>query len=296
MSLTQQDAETIVAIAALAAAADGNQTDAERANIAKAAQRLGLGADDPRLTTTADVAALARSLSSDEARLAAYDTAVAVCAVDGPVNGPESAFLTSLSHALGAVPGMAESQAAANAAASAAAAPGATATEDLDQFILDQSMLAAACNLLPDRLATLAILPLQLRMAYAIGQRHGHEFGMDQAKDLAAVLGVGAAGSMMEGLVRGVVGQVAGGLFGGLLGKATGAASGVAVTFATSYALGHATKQYYAQGRSLSMGDLKALFERLQGEATTMFPRIESRVRDVAGSANFGSILKGVTG
>lgn len=296
MPINQQDAETIVAVAALAAAADGNQSDAERSNIAQAAERLGLSASDTRLTSSIDVAALVKGLSSDEAKLAAYDTAAAVCQVDGPPNAAEAAFLTSLSQALGAVPGIAESAAAASAAASAASTPGASATGDLDQYIMDQAMLTAACELLPHRLSSLGILPLQLRMVYAIGQRHGHAFGMDQAKDLAGVLGIGAAGHFMEGIVRGVVGKVAGGLLGGLLGKASGAATGVAVTFATTYALGHAANQYYAQGRKLSTGDLKALFTRLQGEASTMYPKIESRIRDVASGTNISSILAGVTG
>lgn len=296
MSLTQQEAETIVAIAARAAAADGNQSDAERSNIAQAAQRLGLSLNDTRLTSGIDVALLTKALTSDEARLAAYDTATAVCSVDGPPNAAETAFLTTLSQALGAVPGMAESAAAAGAAAAAASTPGGAAAGDLDQYILDQAMLTAACELLPHRLSSLGILPLQLRMAYSIGQRHGHAFGMDQAKDLAGVLGIGAAGHFMEGIVRGVVGKVAGGLLGGLLGKASGAASGVAVTFATTYALGHAANQYYAQGRKLSTADLKALFTRLQGEASTMYPKIEGRIREVASGTNLNSILAGVVG
>ncbi|MBC7894403.1 MAG: hypothetical protein H7066_03265, partial [Cytophagaceae bacterium] len=61
------DAQTIIALAALAAAADGNQSDAERANIAAAATRLGLPGDDPRLKPAATgpgtVAALVAALS-----------------------------------------------------------------------------------------------------------------------------------------------------------------------------------------------------------------------------------------
>ena len=65
--MNSQDAETIVAIAALAAIADGNQTDAERINIANAAERLGLAADDAFVQRAArgevDVATLAARLS-----------------------------------------------------------------------------------------------------------------------------------------------------------------------------------------------------------------------------------------
>ena len=296
--MNASDAQTIVALAALAAAADGNQSDAERANIAAAAARLGLPGNDSRLAAgagSASLTSLVASLSSDEARLAAYDVAAAVCQVDGTPNAAESAFLTELSKALGAVPGMAESAATLGAAAAVASTPGSGApAADADAYILDQAMLAAACELLPHRLSGMAILPLQLRMAYSIGQRHGQQLDMSQAKDLVAVLGIGAAGHLMEGVVRGVLGGLGRGLLGGLLGGATGAAAGVAVTFATTYALGHAAEQYYAQGRKLSTADLKALFTRFQGEAKTVYPRVESRIKELAGGTNLNSILAGL--
>lgn len=297
--MNNTDAQTIIALAALAAAADGNQSEAERSNIAAAAARLGLPGDDPRLkpstTGPGTVAALVAALSSDEARLAAYDAAAAVCQADGPPNAAESAFLTELMKSLGAVPGVASS-AETLKAAEAVTAPGAASStpSDLDAHILDQAMLAGACELLPHRLSAMGILPIQLRMVYTIGQRHGQQFDMAQAKDLAAVLGIGAAGHMMEGIVRGVLGGVGRGLLGGLLGRATGAAAGVAVTFATTFALGHAAEQYYEQGRKLSTADLKALFTRFQGEANTVFPKVEARIRELASGTSLNGILAGI--
>ena len=76
--------------------------------------------------------------------------------------------------------------------------------------------------------------------------------------------------------------------------RATGAAAGVAVTFATTYALGHAAEQYYAQGRTLSTSDLKALFARFQGEANTVFPRAERRIRELAAGSSLDSLLGGL--
>lgn len=302
--MNEQDAQTIVAIAALAANADGNQTDEERDSITAAATRLGLPAGDGRLQQalqgTGDVAMLAHSLSSDDARVAAYDVAAAVCHADGTLNAKESAFLTALSRELGALPAMKESDATLAAASQAVSTPpspnanAANAASAADAFILDQAMLAGAAELLPQKLAGMAILPLQLRMVYSIGQRHGQQFDMSQAKDLAAVLGIGAAGHLMEGIVRGVLGGLGRGMLGGLLGGATGAAAGVAVTFGTTYALGHAAEQYYAQGRKLSTADLKALFSRFQGEATTVFPRVETRIRELAAGTNLSSMLGGL--
>ena len=289
------DAQTIIALAALAAKVDGHQSDAERANINAAATRLGLGADDPRLLAAPDgatIESLVATLSNDEARLAAYDAAASVCQVDGVPNESETAFLTELARALGAVPGLKDTQEALGVAANAARS-GKAPAGDLDGYILDQAMLTAAAELLPHRLAGMAILPLQLRMVYSIGQKHGQQFDLDQAKDLAATLGIGAAGHMMEGIVRNVLGGLGRGLLGGLLGGATGAAAGVAVTFATTYALGHAASQYYAQGRQLSTADLRTLFTRFQGEANTVFPRVESRIRELASTRDWQSILAG---
>jgi uncharacterized protein (DUF697 family) len=245
---------------------------------------------------SADLDTLASRLSGDNARVAAYDAASAVCHADGELSPKESAFLSTLLHALGTAAGSPETGVTTSAVAQAMSspvAPVAPASGDIDTFILDQAMLTGACELLPHSLSSMAILPLQLRMVYSIGQRHGQQFDMAQAKDLLAVLGIGAAGHVMEGIVRGVLGGVGGGLLGGLLGGVAGTAAGTAVTFATTYALGHAAEQYYAQGRRLSSADLRSLFTRFQGEASNIFPRVEDRIRQLASGTNLKSVLGG---
>ncbi len=303
-----QDAETIVAIAALAAQADGEQDEAERVRILEMA--AGLGLPDASTTLAASMAKsvdrhsaaarLAERLSTPEARQAAYDTAVSVCHADGSVNPGEAEFLRVLATALHLDPTPTDRAASAvhEQTASASSAPTASA---LDQHILDQATLSAALELLPDTLANLGILPLQLRLVKQIGERHGMQLEARQIKDLAGVFGIGAAAQMMEKMVRKSLGGLAGllgrgmlgGMLGGLAGNAAGVAAGASVTFATTYALGHAAEQYYAQGRSLSNADLKALFARLQSDAQTIFPRVESRVRELAASGNVGSVLRG---
>jgi hypothetical protein len=67
------------------------------------------------------------------------------------------------------------------------------------------------------------------------------------------------------------------------------------VTFAATYALGHVAAQYYAQGRSLSTADLKALFSRFREEGTTLYPRVEARIRGAAGSGSLTDILRSAT-
>lgn len=318
--MTPQDAETIVAIAALAAQADGQQDEAERTRIAEMAAGLGLAQTSvtdasAMAAAVGDHAALARlveRLSDDAARQAAYDTAASVCYADGWVNPSEAAFLRALATALRIDPSATDKAAAAvhehtalppsNAASRTASSATAAPPSDLDTHILDQAMLAAALELLPDRLANLGILPLQLRLVHSVGARHGQQMNASQVKDLAAAFGIGAAAQILEKVVRGALGGFAGmlgrgtlgGLLGGLAGNAAGFAAGASVTFATTYALGHAAEQYYAQGRSLSTSDMKALFTRFQGDASTLFPKVEARVRELSRSGNPGSLLKTV--
>ncbi len=171
-----------------------------------------------------------------------------------------------------------------------------SADQSLDEFILDQAMLSAALELLPDRIANLGILPLQLRLVHMVGQRSGQAVDGVQVKELLATLGIGVAAQVMERVVRRTLGGLAGGLLGGLFGGAAGMAAGGAVTFATTYALGHAAQQYYAQGRTMSSGDMKALFERLKQDGTGMYPRVQSRIGEIARGNSFQSIMESVRG
>jgi uncharacterized protein (DUF697 family)/tellurite resistance protein len=302
--MTPTDAEVIITIAAQAAMADGKRGDDELAQISAAAVRLGLPNADAvvrsAVASPETVEVLAASLSNDDARRAAYEIAVAVCNSDGMADAQEVAFLERLQSTLGTTSGTAEMSAIATVASisgnampvpipatkSAKPTPG-----ELDAMILDQAILTAAMEILPDKLANMAILPLQLRMVYTIGQRYGQQLDASQVKDLAATFGIGAAAQFMESIVRKVFGGLAGGLIGGMLGGAGGMAAGATVSFAATYALGHAAEQYYAQGRSLSTADMKALFTRFQGEAQTMYPKVQERVQSVARGTSLQSVL-----
>lgn len=304
-SMTPTDAEIIITIAAGAAVADGNRSAAELEQITAAATRLGLPNADAVVQRAAaapgDVRALAASLSSDDARRAAYEIAVAVCNADGMADAKEIDFLQQLSSSIDSGATTGEMSAIASVAAltgmvmqppvpsTAAAQP--PAAGELDAMILDQAILTAALEVLPDRLSNMAILPLQLRMVYTIGQRYGQQLDASQVKDLAATVGLGAAAQLMESIVRKTFGRLAGGLLGNMLGGATGMAAGATVSFTATYALGHAAAQYYAQGRSLSTADMKALFTRFQQDAETLFPKVQDRVQTVARGTNLQSVL-----
>jgi uncharacterized protein (DUF697 family)/tellurite resistance protein len=304
--MNEHDHEPIVTVAFLAALADGRTTPEEHTELRAALSRLGVTDVDAVAQrgagARAPLAELARRLSDDDARRLAYETALVVCHADGPLNRQEADFLSALRSALGLAPAtMAEmEQSAAGLAGAQSTGPvevgsGAPPSDDtLDRMILQQAMITSAVELLPDKLANVVILPLQLRLVYQIGQHYGQKLDANQVKDLAGALGLGAAAQVMEGVVRKLVGGVAGGLFGGLIGGAGGLAAGAAVTFAATYALGHVAKQYYAQGRRLSTADLRDLFRRFQEDAKGIFPKVQDEIQTQAKTLNLRSLVDGL--
>ena len=301
--MSPTDAEPILTLAMLAAVADGEAAPDELARLRQAVTRLGVTSldtvADQVATGRLSVAEVAARLSGDEARRLAYETALMVCHADGAANPKETAFLTELRSALGLDPTAVqavEQEVGGVAASSVATAGPPPAAEELDQLILRQAMVSGALELLPDRLANMVIIPLQLRLVYQIGQAHGQQLDANQIKDLAGTLGIGAASQVMESVVRGVLGGIGKGLLGGLFGGATGLAAGSAVSFASTYALGHVAKQYYAQGRHLSAADLRALFGRFQAEAKSLFPKVQDQIQAQSKNLNLQQLLTSLRG
>jgi uncharacterized protein (DUF697 family)/tellurite resistance protein len=298
------DHAPLIAIAMMAARADGSVDSAEQRAVDAVVARTG----DPDVTRLAQqvtdghlrVADLASRLSDDEARRVAYEGALAIVNADGSANASEQAFLEELRAALGfSDADVAEATRAAGAMAGAPVTEvhaGKPPAGPVDEFILQQAILTGAIEVLPDRLANIAILPLQLRMVYQIGQRHGQKLDINQVKDLAATFGLGAVAQSVEGAAMKLIGGLAGGLLGGMVGGATRIATGAVITFSATYALGHVAEQYYAQGRRLSAADLKALFVRFQGEAKTIYPRVQEQIQRQASTLNLQSLLQGLRG
>jgi uncharacterized protein (DUF697 family)/uncharacterized tellurite resistance protein B-like protein len=273
--------------------------------------------------TLADAAA---SLSQPEHRQLAYEMAVCVCDADGVQGDAERAFLQTLRGHLGLEGGQAEAGAAdadaiaaaawepvdrrttgagAAAAMGAAAATAAVATAapkaasppllqsrvsdaELDKTILNASILNGALELLPQSWASMAIIPLQVRLVYRIGKAHGVELDQGHIKEFLATVGVGLTGQYIEQmgrkLVSGLLGKAAGRMIGGL----GGAATSVAFSFATTYALGHLAKRYYAGGRVMSTDLLKRTYQELftaaKGTQQQDLPAIQSRASTLTAS------------
>ncbi|MBK6421978.1 MAG: DUF533 domain-containing protein [Gemmatimonadetes bacterium] len=287
------DQKLIVTIALAAALADGREDPRETSALRAVADAAGITDLDALAREIAEgtvrPAELARQLSDEPARRLAYQTALVACHADGPASEAEQRFLDELRAALGI-------EGNAGPTAPPEVGSGTPPSPDLNDLIMRQAMLTGALELLPERLATMAIIPLQLRLVYQIGQRHGQQLDANQIKDLAGTLGIGAAAQVMEGVVRGVLGGLTKGLFGGMIGGAAGVAAGAAVTFASTYALGHVASQYYAQGRSLSAADLRALFARFQEEARNLFPRVQEQIQEQSRTLNLQTVLATIQG
>ena len=154
--------------------------------------------------------------------------------------------------------------------------------------------------MLPQSLATMAIIPLQMKMVYRIGKQHGFELDRGHIRDFFATVGVGLTSQVVEGYARKLLGGLLGKFAGGSIGKlgrgvAEQAASS-AFSFASTYALGQVARQYYAGGRKVAGIQLKELFSSSLVEAkslhTRYLPQIQERVKTINPSQLF-PLIKG---
>lgn len=305
--MTPSETKAIVTLSLLAAFVDGEKHERERVEIKRIAEGLSQ-ADGVNLPTIyqdvlmkrVSLASVAGELKSAESRQLAYEMAVCMCDADGVQSEPERLFLMDVRSSLGldasaaqfsqraediaaAVPAAVAATGATAVAAAAPAAPQAPDSTELDRAILNAAILNGALELLPETLSTMAIIPLQMKLVYRIGQAHGYQLDTGHIKDFLATVGVGLTSQYLEQagrkLLGGLLGKVGGGLLGGLGKQAV--SSGM--SFASTYALGHVAKRYYAGGRTLSTQMLKDAFSNVvkegQGLQTQYLPAIQERAR-----------------
>jgi uncharacterized protein (DUF697 family)/tellurite resistance protein len=167
---------------------------------------------------------------------------------------------------------------------------------ELDRTILNASILNGALELLPETLSTMAIIPLQMKLVYRIGQAHGYELDRGHIKDFLAAAGVGMTSQFMEQAGRKLLGGLLGKLGGGMgrgLGKQA-VSSGM--SFASTYALGHVAKRYYAGGRQLSAPMLKEAYAGVVQEARNLQTQYLPAIQDKARTLDTGKVLALVRG
>ena len=315
MNTEQQKA--VLTLCLMAALADGGKDAREREALERIAERLASELGNPDAFNVqqmyqdvifgrASIDVLAATLTDPESQRLAYEMAVHVIDADGSQTESERAFLGTLRGKLGlteadaaAISRDADALAAAatipatalvttaTGAASAVAASTLSAADEaeMDKSILNSSILNGALELLPQSWATMAIIPLQTRLVYRIGQRYGYQLDSGHIKEFLATVGVGLASQYLEQAGRKLLGGLLGKLAGGLVGGLARGATGVAFSFASTYALAQLAKRYYGGGRTMSTDVLKQTFEELMAPAkelqTKYLPQIQEKARSV---------------
>ena len=188
------------------------------------------------------------------------------------------------------------------AAAATAATPttfgGASAVDEqaLDQTILNAAITNGALELLPETLSTMAIIPLQMRLVYRIGQAYGYELDRGHIKDFLATAGVGLTSQFLEEAGRKLLGGLLGKIGGGLLRGVGNQAVSSGMSFSATYALGHVARRYYAGGRTLSTQMLKDTYTRIAQEAQGMQGKYLPAMREQARTLDAGKVMAMVRG
>ena len=174
--------------------------------------------------------------------------------------------------------------------------PGTLSAADMDRKILNASIVNGAIELLPENLSTLAIIPLQMRLVYQIGQSYGYELDRGHIKDLLATLGVGLTSQYLEQagrkLLSGLLGKAGKGLLGGLGRQAV--SSGM--SFASTYALGHVANQYYADGRTLSTQMLRDAYQHVMADGRQLQAQYLPQMQQMAQGLSTAKVLQMVRG
>ena len=314
--MTEQDQKAILTITLMAAFADGDNGEHDRAEVKRIAETLSQGSQinvaaiyQDVILNRATLEGAVAALSSAEMKSLAYELAVGVCDADGVQGDAERAFLAGLRSKLALSPAaLATATTLTSNADALAEAPltGASSFEpallastmtaaEQDKVILNYAILNGALELLPETLASMAIIPLQMKMVYRIGKSYGFELDRGHIKDFLATAGVGMASQYVEQLGVKLLGKVfGGGLLGGLVGGIAKQAVSSGFSFATTYALGHLAKRYYAGGRTFSAAVLKDTYTELLGEAKGMQGEYLPAMREKARSINVAQILQEV--
>ena len=323
--MNPEQQKSILAIALFAAFADGAKHDREREDIRRIAESLATDAGAPDLARLYQdvllkrfsLEAAAAALGDPGERQLAYEMAVCVCDADGRQSEVERRFLAELKALLklddgqveafereaDAIVDLSEKAVPAVAAGSTAVAsvpvmvaqPNVPQAE-LDKSILNHAVVNGALELLPQSWASLAIIPLQIRMVYGIGKSFGVELDQGHIKEFIAAAGVGLTSQYLEQFGRKLLGGLLGRVAGKTFGKVGSAATGMLFSFAATYALGQVAKRYYAGGRAMSTAVLRDTFQNLLGPAKQLQAQYLPQIQQKAGTLDAGQIMAMVRG
>jgi len=321
--MNAREQEAVLTIALLAAFADGTKDDRERQEIKRIADSLAGEAGAPQLSQLyqsvllkrVNVTEAAAALTDPTHRLLAYEMAVCVCDADEVASEAEQKFLQELKSAL-ALDSKQTTTVERDAAALAEAplpvvaantVPGAQpiggnvsqatmSDAELDKYILNHSIVNGAIELLPQSLATMAIIPLQIKLVYRIGQAYGHQLDKGHIREFLATAGVGLTSQYVEQFGRKLLGGLLGSVAGGL-GRGLGrVGAGAAFSFATTYALGQLAKRYYAGGRQMNTALIQETYQSLLGQAKQLQGQYSPEIEQKARTLDAGQVMQMVRG
>jgi uncharacterized protein (DUF697 family)/tellurite resistance protein len=319
--MTNDEQKAILTIALFAAFADGIKDEREREEVRRIAEDLADQAGAPDLARLYQDVLLKRvsldsaatALADRDQRQLAYEMALCVCEADGRLAEAERRFLETLKRQLGLDTVQAEliegeidtlvdeTEIALQPIGSTAITQPPTtqpkASEpDLDKSILNYALLNGALELLPQSWASMAIIPLQIKMVYGIGQVHGVALDQGHIKEFIAAAGVGLTSQYLEQIGRKLLGGLLGKAAGKTFGKLGGTATGMAFSFATTYALGQVAKRYYAGGRTMSTALLREAFQSLLGPAKQLQTQYLPKIQQQAATLDAGQIMAIIRG
>jgi len=315
--MTDQERQALMTLVIMAAFADDRKDDAERDEVKRIAESLSRDAElnvpalyQDVLLKRVSLETAASALTSPETKRLAYELCVGVCDADGTQGDAERNFLAALQSCLGFGEAEAASARLVTDRAEALAAsplavieppdlpvarPGTMSAEEQDRMILNYAILNGALELLPDTLASMAIIPLQMKMVYRIGKSYGYDLDQGHIRDFLATGGIGMASQYVEQIGVKLVGKLFGKkMLGGLLGGAAKQAVSSGFSFATTYALGRLAVRYYAGGRTFSAHVLKDTYAGLLGEAKGLQGQYLPAIREKARTVNVSQILQEV--
>ena len=323
--MQSEQQRAVLAIGLHAAFCDGVKDERERSELRRIAESLAAEASTPDLARIYQDVLLKRvsleaataALTEPGHRQLAYEMAVCVCDADGRQSEPERRFLLELKTLLRLGTDQAaafESEADAIVALSESAAPAAATSglsvtpapltgaapnvpeAEIDRSIFNFSLINGALELLPQSWASMAIIPLQIKMVYGIGKAHGVELDQGHIKEFIAAAGVGLTSQYLEQFGRKLLGGLLGKAAGKTFGKLGGTATGMAFSFATTYALGQLAKRYYAGGRVMNAAVLRDSFQSLLGPAKEMQTQYMPQIRQQAETLDMGRVIAMVRG
>jgi len=296
--MNENEKRALFQVCAAAAFADGAKVERERDEIRRIVEAIG-GTDSSLTIAAQDIllgrtklSSIVENIATPEARRHAYEIAVCVCDADGVQSPAERKFLDELRQGLGL-----DVVASANFARDAdtvAAQPMASSPPisdaEVDSAILNTAILCAALEQLPQRLATMAIVPLQMRLVYKVGAKYGFSLDRGHVVDLLGAAGIGMASQLVDSFARQLMSKVAGRFVGSFLTGLAGRATGSAVAFTTTYALGQLAKRYYSGGRKLTTDQLRDTFRSLVDDARGVESKYAGAITERARNVNLSDL------